>query len=493
MAPLLIEAEQVAKAFNGVPALKDGRLRLEAGSVHALCGGNGAGKSTFLSILMGILRRDSGSIRLSGEEVDFTDPAQALAHRIAIITQELSPILGMTVAENIYLGRERRMFGGLVDRRRMQADAARLLSGLGFDIDPGAVMNSLSLGTIQLVEIAKAFSQNARVLIMDEPTSAIGERETQVLFRAVRQLTQQGVGIIYVTHRLDEIFEIADTYSVFRDGAFIESGRIADIDRAGLVQRIVGHKVEAINGRPTPTGCEPVLEVRSLARQSEFSDVSLTVGAGEIVGIYGLMGSGRSEFLNAVYGITRADAGVVSMGGQPVRPERPDLAIRAGMAMITEDRKESGLVLSASVRHNISLPALKAFTTSGVIQSQRERAHARSMIERLAIKTASDALPVATMSGGNQQKVVIARCLSTGPRLLICDEPTRGIDEGAKQEVYALLRRFAESGGAVLLVSSEAAEVLQLSDRIHIFRKGRVVRALEAQAANQQVLLHAAA
>jgi putative xylitol transport system ATP-binding protein len=328
---------------------------------------------------------------------------------------------------------------------------------------------------------------------MDEPTSAIGERETQVLFRAVRQLTSQGVGIIYVTHRLDEIFEIADTWSVFRDGCFVETGRIADIDRAGLVQRIVGRKVEAIRGRPMPTGCEAVLEVRSLAKRGEFSDVSLTVGAGEIVGIYGLMGSGRSEFLNAVYGITGADSGVVKMQGRPVRPERPDLAIRAGMAMITEDRKDSGLVLSASVRHNISLPALRAFAAGGVIRSRFERAHARLMIDKLAIKTASDTLPVSTMSGGNQQKVVIARCLSTSPRLLICDEPTRGIDEGAKQEVYALLRRFAEGGGAVLLVSSEAAEVLQLSDRILVFRKGRVAQTVESHAANQEVLLHAAA
>jgi len=493
MAHVLFEADRVAKSFNGVPALRDGRLRLEAGSVHALCGGNGAGKSTFLSILMGILRRDGGSMRLDGVEVDFEDPVQALDHRIAIITQELSPIPGMSVAENIYLGREPRAFGGMIDRRRMLRDAQALLMRLGFDIEPGAVMSSLSLGQVQLVEIARAFSRDARILIMDEPTSAIGERETQAFFKAIRQITAQGVGIVYVTHRLDEIFEIADSYTVFRDGCFIESGRIADIDRGGLVQLIVGRRVDAIQARPMPECHTTVLEVQSLSRQAEFSDVSLSVSAGEIVGIYGLMGSGRSEFLNAVYGITAHEAGSVTMLGQRLRKGRPDLAIRAGMAMITEDRKDSGLVLMGSVRHNITLPALKRFTRARVLRSRMERAHARSMIERLAIKTASDALPVSTMSGGNQQKVVIARCLSTSPRLLICDEPTRGIDEGAKQEVYALLRRFAEEGGAVLVVSSEAPEILQLSDRILVFRKGRVAHALTAEAANQEVLLHAAA
>jgi len=489
---LLVEAEGVTKSFNGVPALHNGTFRLARGSVHALCGGNGAGKSTFLNILMGILQRDGGSVRVSGKEVDFCTPGEALAHRIAIITQELSPIPYMTVAENIYLGREPRIGGVMVDSRRMRADAAALLSRLKFAINPTAQMASLSLAEIQLVEIAKAFSYDADIVIMDEPTSAIGERETHILFDAIRSLTSQGAGVIYVSHRLEEIFEIADSYTVFRDGGFVETGSIENIDRAYLVQQIVGREI----GEPTRASraeSGPVmLDVKSLSRAQQFENVSLQVASGEIVGIYGLMGSGRSEFLNSVYGIGPRDSGSVHMEGIELDAERPDKSIAAGMAMITEDRKESGLVLGASIRHNISLSALGRFSRNGVIRGSQERDHSKAMIERLHIRTASDNLAVSTMSGGNQQKVVIARCLSTNPRLLICDEPTRGIDEGAKQEIYALLEQFARNGGAVLVVSSEAPEILQLSDRIVIFKKGRVNQELPGHSANQASLLHAA-
>jgi putative xylitol transport system ATP-binding protein len=492
MIPLLLEAEGVTKAFNNVPALRDGCFQLKPGSVHALCGGNGAGKSTFLSILMGILRRDSGTVKVRGEEVDFLLPSEALSHRIAIITQELSPIPHMTVAENIYLGREPRLAGFVVDTKRMQAAASELLSQLKFEIDPAAEMATLSLAEVQLVEIAKAFSHRADIVIMDEPTSAIGERETGILFQAIRNLTAQGTGIIYVSHRLEELFEIADSYTVFRDGAFVETGRIQDIDRAYLVQQIVGREIAA----PRRSGrgkCGPVaLDVQNLSSALAFKDISLNVCAGEIVGIYGLMGSGRSEFLNAIYGIGPRDGGSVTLDGASIPALRPDRAISCGMAMITEDRKESGLVLGASIRHNISLSALSRFSTNGILRADLEKRHSQYMIERLQVRATSDELPVSTMSGGNQQKVVIARCLSTKPRVLICDEPTRGIDEGAKQEIYALLDQFVRNGGAVLLVSSEAPEVLQLSDRIIIFKKGRAVQTMKGESANQASLLHAA-
>ncbi|WP_175772463.1 sugar ABC transporter ATP-binding protein [Paraburkholderia phenazinium] len=491
MSSLLVEATGVQKSFDGVPALRDGRFRLARGSVNALCGGNGAGKSTFLSILMGIQSREAGSIRIRDEEVNFESPLDALKHRIAIITQELSPIPYMSVAENIYLGREPRK-GVVVDKRMMRANARALLERLNFDIEPAAPMASLSLAQIQLVEIAKAFSFDAEIVIMDEPTSAIGERETHILFKAIRSLTSHGAGIIYVSHRLEELFEIADTYTIFRDGAFVEDGKLADIDRPHLVRQIVGREVAQPRKSSRSDAGKVILDVANLSQPGHFSDISLRVSSGEIVGIYGLMGSGRSEFLNAVYGIGPREAGTVEVDGQVIRPSRPDESIEAGMAMVTEDRKDSGLVLGAPIRHNISLSALKSFSWKGVVQRRKERGHAAEMIRRLNIKTASDELAVSTMSGGNQQKVVLARCLSSRPKVLICDEPTRGIDEGAKQEIYTLLDRFVRSGGAVLLVSSEAPEVLQLSDRIVVFKKGRVKESLPGHSANQETLLHAA-
>jgi putative xylitol transport system ATP-binding protein len=491
MSPLLVEAAGVQKSYDGVPALRDGNFKLARGSVHALCGGNGAGKSTFLSILMGIQSRDAGSIRIRDEEVNFQSPLEALNHRIAIITQELSPIPYMNVAENIYLGREPRK-AVVVDKRTMRANARVLLERLNFDIDPTAPMVSLSLAQVQLVEIAKAFSFDAEIVIMDEPTSAIGERETHILFNAIRSLTSHGAGIIYVSHRLEELFEIADEYTVFRDGAYVENGKLGDIDRPYLVRQIVGREVpQPRKSSRTETG-KVMLDVANLSQSEQFNDVSLHVASGEIVGIYGLMGSGRSEFLNAVYGIGPRETGRVKVDGREVKPMRPDESIDAGMAMVTEDRKESGLVLGAPIRHNISLSALPHLSWKGVVQRRKERAHAAGMIRQLNIKTATDELPVSTMSGGNQQKVVLARCLSSRPKVLICDEPTRGIDEGAKQEIYTLLDHFVRSGGAVLLVSSEAPEVLQLSDRIVVFKKGRINETLPGHNASQETLLHAA-
>ncbi|WP_176053190.1 sugar ABC transporter ATP-binding protein [Paraburkholderia caribensis] len=488
----LVHAVGVAKSFDGVPALRNGQFLLQSGSVHALCGGNGAGKSTFLSILMGILKRDDGTIEVAGKEVDFSGPLDAIESGIAIITQELSPVPHLSVAENIYLGREPRTAKIVVDTKKMRADADALLKRLGFDIDPAARIASLSVAQIQLVEIAKAFSFDAQIIIMDEPTSAIGERETHVLFDAIRRLTKQGVGFIYVSHRLEEIFDIADTYTVFRDGEFVETGDIASIDRAHLVRQIVGREVaEPRQSSRTNVG-ETLLEIKELSWTGKFEDVSLRVAAGEILGIYGLMGSGRTEFVSSVFGISPRDAGSVRFGGAEIPAERPDKALHAGISMVTEDRKESGLVLSSSIRHNISLTALRKFSWRGVIDGRKEREHANDMIRRLFIKTASDNLAVSTMSGGNQQKVVIARCLSTKPKLLICDEPTRGIDEGAKQEIYSLLDGFVRDGGAVLMVSSEAPEVLQLSDRIAIFKKGRLSQMLPTAGANQEMLLHAA-
>ncbi len=489
---LLLAATSIAKAYAGVPALIDGRIQLKRGSIHALCGGNGAGKSTFLSILMGLQRADAGAILVKGRMVHYASAAEALADGIAIITQELSPVLDMTVAENIYLGREPRRGGWFVDRRRMEADAAALFARLGFDIDPRARMRALSVARIQLVEIAKAISRDSDILIMDEPTSAIGEKETATLFAAIRGLAASGVGIIYVSHRLTDIFSIADSYTVFRDGRFVESGALADIDRQRLIALIVGRDLRDAEARASTARAETMIEMTDFSRAGQFADISLAIRKGEIVGLYGLMGAGRSEFANAVYGNGPKDSGSVAIEGRRVTIDTPAEALRHGIAIVTEDRKETGLVLSSSVSENIVVAALHRFARLGFVDGRRVAGAVDGQIAHFRIKAASRDLAVQSLSGGNQQKVVLARCVETEPRILICDEPTRGIDEGAKREVYAFLSAFAAAGNAVLLISSEIPEILANADRIIVFRRGRIAGALSAADATQEALVHLA-
>lgn len=491
-APLVL-ASGVAKSFSGVPALRDGRLELHEGSVHALCGGNGAGKSTFLNILMGILQRDAGSIKVRGKEVNFSNPNEALQSRISIITQELSPIPGMTVAENIFLGREPKQYRVVVDYPALFEKAGKLHERLHFDIDPRAPMHRLSLAQTQLVEIAKAFSHQSEIIIMDEPTSAIGESETEILFEAIRSVSAQGAGIIYVSHRLSEIFTIADKYTVFRDGAFVESGNIADIDRRHLVRQIVGRELRATQREVADvSNNKATLSIRNLHRRGEFQDISLEVKQGEVLGIYGLIGSGRSELLNCVFGITEADSGVVELCGQPLPGGNPRQSIQRGISLVTEDRKATGLVLSSSVAFNTTLSALPSLSSASYIHRKTERTLMQKMIERFRVKLATPDMLVSGLSGGNQQKVVLGRCMATEPICLLCDEPTRGIDEGAKREVYAFLAEFASKGGAVIVVSSEGPEILEVSDRIAVFKKGSLVTVISGKEATQEELLHLA-
>ncbi len=488
---MLLHAEGIRKSYNGVPALVDGRLALEAGSIHALCGGNGAGKSTFLKIVMGLVRRDGGTLSVKGEAVNFATPAQALAAGISIITQELSPIPAMTVAENLWLGRER-MRGPFVDRRRAERDAQALFDRLGFAIDARLPMRALSVARMQLVEIAKAISYESPIVIMDEPTSAIGETETETLFQAIRALAANGTGIVYVSHRLNEIFQIADNFTVFRDGRFVETGRIANIDRGELIRHIVGREV--LRHRPeqagVPASGPALLQVSGLRQEPMVRGIDLEARAGEIVGVYGLVGAGRSEFLNAVYGLTTPDAGQVRVDGRVLTPGRPRESIGAGMSLVTEDRKETGLVTVRSVKENTSLAALRGLCTAGFISRRKENALVSAMMRRFQVKAASPDLAVAALSGGNQQKVVLSRCFSTGPRVLLCDEPTRGVDEGAKMEIYATLRSFVADNNAAVVVSSDLEEILHISDRIIVFNRGRAVAEMPAREANNENLLH---
>lgn len=494
---LLLQAKHIKKQFAGVYALTEGSLNLKKGSIHALCGGNGAGKSTFLNILMGVFNHDGGDILLDGKQVNFDNPAQALAAGIAIITQELSPIPYMSVAENIFLGREPMCIQGLfIDYAQMLQQSRDLLCKLNFDVDSTMLMVDLSLAQVQLIEIAKAISHHGRILIMDEPTSAIGEAETAILFAAITQLKAQGVGIIYVTHRLSEIFQIADEYTVFRDGCFIEQGLIKDINREYLVQKIVGHKVmrslrdNASNADDLSQ--EILLNVSDYSRigtrTPSFNNIDLNLKKGEILGIYGLMGAGRSAFLNTLYGLAKPDRGLVQINGKEVHIQSPKDAINAGMAFIPKDRKGSGIVGCRSIRENITLTALPKFSPFGWLNRQYEALTVNKMKEMFNIRMSSMDLWVEQLSGGNQQKVVFSKVLLTDPKILLCDEPTRGVDEGAKQEIYKFLSSFVATGKGVIVISSELDEILQISDRILVFKKGKIVEELQRGEATHESL-----
>lgn len=488
----LLEARNIWKRFGGVPALAGADFRLRPGSVHALCGVNGAGKSTLLSILMGLLTRDDGTVHLRGREVHFTTPKQALAQGIAIITQELSPVLDMDVAENIFLGREPKRLGVFIDRRRLDTMTRELLERLNFPIDPRASMRSLSLAQVQLVEIAKAISHDSEVLIMDEPTSAIGEAETRKLFDTIRLLVAQGKSIVYVSHRLTEIFAITDEFTVIRDGRTVAAGRTADVDRRGLIQHIIGGDLEhEFIKENTPTD-EVLLSVRGLTRHGKFEDVSLDVRRGEILGIYGLMGSGRSEFFHCLFGLDRPDAGEVRINGEIVRITAPADAIRHGLALVTEDRKATGLVMTGTVKENISLSSLDDVTNLSFINARQEQHRVGDMIGRLSIRTPSPDAPVRTMSGGNQQKVVLSRWMLTEPSILLLDEPTRGVDVGSKRQIYQFMSECACRNLAVIMVSSEVPEVLGMSDKVVVFRRGRIAGEIARGDAAQADLLHLA-
>ncbi|MFT4012603.1 MAG: sugar ABC transporter ATP-binding protein [Paracoccus sp. (in: a-proteobacteria)] len=492
MQPIL-EAISLAKSFSGVPALRDGRFRLLPGSVHALCGGNGAGKSTFLKIVMGIQPRDSGTILRNGQEVGFDGPAQALASGIAIVEQELSPVPAMTVAENIFLGREPLARFGRIDFARLNRRTQDLLDGFGFAIRATELMMDLTVAQTQLVEIAKALSHDAQVIILDEPTSALGEAEAEHLFAAIRTLKARGKGVIYVSHRLSEIFSICDSYTVFRDGRFIQDGALSQIDKAQLIQLIVGRPLTEEFVKENVPSPEIVLRVAGADAARGVADISFSAHRGEILGIYGLMGSGRTEILDRLFGLSGHGEGRIQIGGAEMRIESPAQAIRAGLAYVTEDRKGSGLVLSASVRDNMCLAVLDRMSPGGMMRPAREAEAAARMIEDLRIKTAGDGLGVSGLSGGNQQKVVLGKWFLTEPRILLLDEPTRGVDVGAKREIYRVMSDFARAGGTVLMVSSETDEILGMADRVIVLKDGRVAGELGRSALSAERLLHLAA
>ncbi|MBB4266760.1 sugar ABC transporter ATP-binding protein [Roseospira visakhapatnamensis] len=492
MSAPLLSMRTIRKSFGSVHALTDGNLELKRGEIHALCGGNGAGKSTILGILMGFTRPDGGDIQIEGQPVRFANAHQALTAGIAIVQQELSGVPQLSVAENIFLGAAPRRHG-FVDFPTLNRHAEDLLARLGFDIDPRAMLGSLSVASQQLVEIAKALSrQDADILIFDEPTSALGERDTQRLFDVLRDLAAAGKGIIYVTHRLAEIFTIADTFTVFKDGATVATGRVADIHRERLIEHMIGGTIDGEYVKDNVPGTDPRLQLRALSRAPWFSKVDLTLHAGEILGIYGLVGSGRSQLLDTIYGLETPDEGDILVGGMPQRPGSVGAALRAGISYVTEDRARSGLVLCASVGANLSLSKVRFIQRLGFIDEAAEKAGILASIQRMGIKTPSPDQIVSNLSGGNQQKVVFGRCTAVAPKVLLLDEPTRGVDVGAKKEIYRFISEFAADGGAVLMVSSELEEIIGMSDRVLVLKQGRTVAEFPRDETTQKALMMAA-
>ena len=496
---MLLEAVGVHKRFGGVHALRGVSLDVRAGEVHALVGENGAGKSTLINILAGAERRDAGRVVFAGREIDFHSPAESQAVGIAVIHQELATLPTLSVGENVLMGHLPSR-AGFLDRHAMHTQARALLGQAGIDVDPRTPLSELSLSQQQLVEIARALSAGARLLVMDEPSSSLTEHETRRLLDLVRQLRARGVAILYVTHRMAEVFAIADRITVYRDGAYVTTLDAAATTPAAVVGSMVGRTLATSVPNESPAIGEAVLELRSLTKASRDADgrrppldgVSLTVRCGEVVGLAGLVGSGRSEVARAIFGADPFDSGEILLDGHAVRFRSPADAIRAGIAMVPEDRKGLALFVDQPLRSNISAVALPALTRLGVVRRRRERALAADQVRRLQIRALGLEAPVRKLSGGNQQKTVLARWLVSRPKLLILDEPTHGVDVGAKEEIASLIRALARDGVAILLISSELPEILALSDRILVMRAGRIVAAFDrADADERVVMLHA--
>ncbi len=493
MENVVLEAKHITKQFPGVRALSNVNFRLVKGKVHALMGENGAGKSTLMKIIAGIYQADEGEIFLHGEKVAFYTPKQALSHGISMIHQELSPILDMTIAENLFLGKEF-CKGKLVDYKKMNSEASLLLERVGVDLPPTMLMKQLTVSQMQMIEIAKALSYNAEIIIMDEPSATITEREVANLFDIIRSLKEDGRCIVYITHKMDEVFRIADEITVFRDGNYIGTYDADEIDENQLVVKMVDRELaEIYPERHNQIGSE-VLRVENLSQKGVFEDISFVLNKGEILGFSGLMGSGRTEVMNALFGITQPTSGEIYIHGEKVEKPSPQKIISKGVGYVTEDRKGNGLVLTMSVYDNTILPSLTEMSNKlGAINKRKAMKAAEEYREKLSIKTPSMQQLVAQLSGGNQQKIVLAKWLLQNPDILIFDEPTRGIDVGAKTEIYKLIVKLAEEGKAIIVISSEMPEILGLSDRVIVFYEGRKTGELEKEEATQEKIMLLAA
>jgi len=487
--PPLLSVSGIEKSFPGVRALSGVAFDVEAGEVHALLGENGAGKSTLIKIVSGVFRPDRGAIRVDGRELQLDRPDDARRAGIATIYQELLLFPELSVAENVFMGHAPRAGAGRLDWKAMRARTEELLASLDIhDLAPNKIVGTLSVGNRQRVEILRALSQDARLLIMDEPTAALTEYDVTRLFDIVRRLKSRGVGIIYISHRMDEIFALADRVTVLRDGAQVGTRRVAETTSAELVQMMVGRRIESLFPKiAAPIGA-PVLEVRDLVRRPMTKGVSLTVHAGEIVGLAGLVGSGRSELAQTIFGITRPESGQIFLAGAPIDIRSPGQARALGIAYVPEDRGTQGLVRQMNVRENFSLASLARISRRGFIDPAAETRLAEEGVARFSVKASSLDQIAGKLSGGNQQKIVLGKWLANQPKLLILDEPTRGIDVGAKAEIHRLMSELAGQGLAILMISSELPEVLGMSDRVLVMRGGRLAAAFSRAEATPEAV-----
>ena len=484
---VLLEMKGIGKTFPGVKALQGVSLTVREGQVHALLGENGAGKSTLIKILSGAYTKDEGQIFFDGNPVEIRAPQDAQALGISTIYQEFNLARDLTIAENIFLGHLPKK-GFAVDWDKVKTGSREILNTLGVDLPVDTMVSTLSVAEQQLVEIAKSLNRQTRILIMDEPSAVLGEKDLDKLFQVVRSLQARGIGIIYISHRLKEIFELADEVTVLKDGRYIDTKLVSEVTMDDLVKLMIGRDLKDVYPKRDPAPGEVLLEVNNVSRSKLVHDVSFKLHAGEIVGFAGITGSGRTELVRTIFG---ADPfrGEMKVMGKPYRPHSPAEAIKHGIALVTEDRKAQGLLLKQNVAINTTVSGLSRLTRFGIIQLSRERALVKKMIQELSIKTPGLNFIVVNMSGGNQQKVILARWLSVGTKILIMDEPTRGIDVGSKSEIYQIMHELTKQGVGVIMISSELPEVLGMSDRIMVMRQGTIVKELACTEASEEEIM----
>jgi ABC-type sugar transport system ATPase subunit len=488
----LLEAQSISKSFEGNLVLSDIDLAVLPGEIHAVVGENGAGKSTLMKVLGGVYQPDQGHLFLGGQKFRPKGPKEAIDHGIVVIHQELSLTPHLSTEENIFLGHYPITPLGTVDRKKMRRDTLTLLQRLSIELEPSRAISQLSVAQQQMVEIAKALSRNPKVLILDEPTAVLDDENAKVLFQVLGRLREQKLGMIYISHRLEEVFAVADRVTVLRDGKCTGTSPVNEITQEWLINRMIGRNLLVHEPRPLTLG-KTVLRVQNLGRKNRFHNVSLSVARGEILGLAGLVGAGRTEIAKTIFGLERADEGSIEVFGKTVKFRHPIDAIKAGLVYVTEDRKTQGLFLNRPVLENITIGNIQRFFKFPMLRRDMEWNFTRDMVSALDIRTTNLRVPVRTLSGGNQQKVLFARSLGLQPKLLILDEPTRGVDIGAKQEIYATIERLTKEGLAILLISSDMEELLRLSDKIIVLREGFVTAQLTRQDATENAILEAAA
>lgn len=486
----ILQMEGIRKSFGSVEVLHSINFTVERGKVTALVGENGAGKSTLMKIMMGEYQPDAGKIILDGEEVHFQSPHQGLSHGISMIFQEMSPFPDLTVAQNLYLGREPRKYCFLKEKEQNRM-ARELLDSMDIRIPADVLVKTLSVAEIQLLEIAKAVSWNSKIVVMDEPTSALTDREVVILFDVIAKLKKAGVGIVYITHKLEELPQIADNICVLRDGVIISNRSMADYDQQVIISEMVGRPLNQVYPIMDKQIGEPVFQVENLERENIFRDVSFEVRKGEILGFAGMVGAGRTEIVEALFGITKASGGKILYEGKEVKITSPEDGVRNRFALVPEDRARCGLNLRGSVLSNVCLTILDKLGKFGLASQKRETAESETIIRQMKVKINSTQQLVGSLSGGNQQKIVVAKWLLTEPNVVFLDEPTRGIDVGAKYEIYQLIQELAKSGKAVIVISSEMPELLGICDRILVLKDGRIVSEMAAKVATQEKIMEA--